>query len=342
MRPGVFAWLVLAGGITFGGAAFAESAPLDPEALRLAADEFEAGRRAYKARDFEVAAVHFENADRVAPNADTLRGAIRARREARQPDRAATLAASALLRYPNNKSLRTYAESVISAAEKTLHKVEVSCEPSCSLALDNRVTPYESVDAAVLYVEPGDHAIVAGWSGARTKLAEIEAGAGTSSKLEFVAPEEPEPEPAVEAASVEPSDPVSADAAMLGVDLAAKPRAGLPPAVFWAGTGLTAVLGGVTLWSGLDTQSNPGPDKVRADCAGLGEGCPTYQDGLSKQRRTNVLLVATGAVGVATAIVGIFATDWDSSGDAPPATGNSLSPIVAVGDGVTLGAMGRF
>lgn len=337
MRPGFPAWLVFASGLLLAPTASAQ-APADPESLRRAADEFEAGRRAHRARDYEGAAVHFENADRAVPNPGALRSAIRARAEAMQMDRAATLAALALARHPENKGLRTYAEGVIASGEKQLHKIEVQCEPECSVALNNRVTPYEEVTRAVLYVEPGEHSIVAGWSGNRTQTSEVQATAGTSSLIELVAPEE---EPAVAAgADLPDTDTEAGDGQFIGMTVA--PRSGLPQQYFWAGAGLTAVLGGVTIWSGLDTQSNPGPDKVRAECAGQGESCALYQDGLSRQRRTNALLVTTGVVGVATAIVGIFATDWGSGDSEQPTTGGNVVPVVGMGDGVTLGAVGRF
>lgn len=337
MRLGFAAPLLLVSGLALAPTASAQ-APADPESLRHAADEFEAGRRAFKARDYESAAVHFENADRAVPNPGALRSAIRARRDAKQLDRAATLAALALDRHPEDKALRAYAEGVISASERQLHRVEVHCEPECSVALNNRVTPYEHVRNAVLYVEPGDHSIVAGWSGNRTQKSEITAIAGASTMIELVAPEEPPPS-VVEAHS--PAAEAEKGQGSPTMEITAAGGSGLPPQVFWAGAGLTAVLGGVTIWSGLDTQANPGPDKVRAECAGQASDCALYQDGLSRQRRTNVLLVATGAVGVATAIVGIFATDWGTSAE-PATTGGKLVPVVGLGDGVTLGAAGRF
>ena len=64
---------------------------VDPEKLRLAAEEYDAGRRAYKLGDFAKAATLFENAYRDAPSAQTLRMAIRSRDEARHHARAATL-----------------------------------------------------------------------------------------------------------------------------------------------------------------------------------------------------------------------------------------------------------
>src|SRR5688500_1803343 len=73
-----------------------------PERIKAAADEFDRGRRAYLAKDYEQAAVHFENAYRDAPSAPTLRLAIRARRDAKQLARAATLATIAQAKYPED------------------------------------------------------------------------------------------------------------------------------------------------------------------------------------------------------------------------------------------------
>ena len=51
------------------------------------------------------------------------------------------------------------------------------------------------------------------------------------------------------------------------------------PAVFIIGAGLTAVGAGLTIWSGIDTQNNPGADAVKADCVGQGTSCPRVPAG---------------------------------------------------------------
>jgi hypothetical protein len=68
-------------------------------------------------------------------------------------------------------------------------------------------------------------------------------------------------------------------------------------------------LGIATIWSGIDTQKNPGPDAVRAACQGKGTSCPEYQLGLAHQTRTNVLVGVTAVTGAATVVLGIF-TNW--------------------------------
>ena len=85
----------------------------------------------------------------------------------------------------------------------------------------------------------------------------------------------------------------------------------------------------VTIWSGLDAQKNPGTAAVRADCAGQGTSCPEYQQGLSAQLRTNILLAATGGVAALTAVTGLFLTQWSHADR--PRTGLQVEPQLGLG-----------
>jgi hypothetical protein len=120
----------------------------------------------------------------------------------------------------------------------------------------------------------------------------------------------------------------------------------MSPAVFFVGAGLTVVAAGVTVWSGIDTQNSPGTDRVREECAGKGTDCPLYQDGLAKERRTNVLIGVSAGLGVVTGVVGAFFTDW-SGGDSKEAARKRsvaarVEPWVGLGPATTVGARGRF
>jgi len=334
-------WWPLLVGLTLAPGAFAQREAPDAERLKTAADEYDAGRRAFKLRDFEKAAIHFENADRDAPSAEALLGAMRARAEAQQKARAATLAALGLSRHPDDKAIGELAKQIIAAAQPLFHKAVVNCSPACTVVVDNKVMPFAEGTTAVLYVEPGAHTIIAGWSGKRRSAKELTAVAGGQTQLSFSPP-------------VEKTDVEASATAQARVDAASRPevdedtsgtqapesaakKGGLPPAVFFAGLGVTVVLGGATILSGIDTQKNPGPDRVRSECSDT--NCELYQDGLSKQRRTNALLVATGVTGLATAVIGLFLTDFGGASDKSKAV---VSPVVAVGDGVIFGAAGRF
>jgi hypothetical protein len=306
------------------------AAAADAERMKTAADEFDAGRRAYKLRDFENAAVHFENADRDVPSPEALQSAIRARKEGGQDAKAATLAAWGLARYPNDKNLAEYVGPILTELDKALYKLTVNCSPECALMVDEKVAPFGETAAATLYLDPGKHSIVAGWPNERHTTADIEATAGGSNGVFLSAPPGPKGDSASDTGGAA-ATPTDGDAAQ---------GSGLPPAVFFVGVGATAILAGVTLWSGIDTLNNPGKDAVAKQCLPRDTNCPVYQEGLSHQRRTNLLLAATGVVAVTTGAMGFFFTNWGGRKAAKDEA--FLSPTVSVGDGITFGAVGRF
>jgi hypothetical protein len=322
------------------------AAPPDADRLKAAAEEFDAGRRSYKIKDFENAAVHFENADRDAPSPEALQSAVRARKEAGHTARAATLSALALSRYPADKPLGDYARQVLSESERLLYRVAVACSPDCTIIVDNKVMPFPESANSVVYLDPGPHALIAGWSNNRHKNADVTAIAGGANRLSFVAPplEKPAPPPADPASPATAADPATPPAEGDGGQEKPK-KSGLPPTVFYVGAGVTAVLGGVTIWSGIDTMNNPGTQRVSDECP-KGQpitDCPTYQLGLDHERRTNILIAATSVVGVTTAVIGLFFTNWGGE-DAPKSDKKDafIVPTIGVSDGVNIGAVGRF
>lgn len=320
--------------------AFAAGAQ-EPDAQRLqkAADAFDEGSRAFKSGRFEEAAGLFETADRLAPNPAALNNAIRARKAAKQGAKAATLAALALTRFPDDATLRDLAQGVLKANERLFHRVKVSCQPACSLLIDGKIFGGEPLPTAVIFLEPGDHAVKVEWSEGRSRSASVQAQKSGSDALTFEAP--PLPPPPASSSAAPP--PVSAPPVVVEKP---PPSSGLSPWFFLAGVGATVVAGGLATWSGLDTLSSPGPDRVRDACAGKSRSCPLFQEGLSKERRTNTLLVVTGVVGVATGVVALF-TDWKGApfGEKAPSDSARLTPWIApegASKGVSFGLNGLF
>ena len=283
----------------------ADDTPPNAERLRSAASEYDAGRRAFGEKDYEGAATHFENAFHDAANASALRSAIRARRKAGQLARAATLATLAASRYPKDAATVAVVREVLKESHAKLDHVTLHCTPDCGVAADGRAISIEDGPDCIFYVEPGDHALVVSWSADRNKTANLTATAGGEDTLSFEAPPvAPAPAPVVVAPP--PTPPPAAT----------KP---LSPVFFYVGAGLTAVALGITVWSGVDAESNPGAAAVKRDCVGQGTSCPEYQQGLSEQTRTNALIAPTAAMGAATAVVGVFFTRWSSgTADGPP------------------------
>ncbi|MBI5533100.1 MAG: hypothetical protein HY898_10310 [Deltaproteobacteria bacterium] len=308
-----------------------------PEAakIRIAAQEFDAGRRAYLQQDYESASVHFENADRDSPSIEALRLAIRARKEGGFAARAATHAEQALKRYPTDQATVTLAQSVLEELRPGLYKLQVKCEPACGLVVDDKSMFDQQSVEQVVYLQPGHHSVAATWTQGRGRAVGIEAEKGRGQLIVFK-PTELEPPPATSAAAPAPTRPTEPPPP--------PPKAsGLPPAVFIVGAGVTAVLTGVTIWSGLDTRNNPGRSTVELACADKGDSCPEYQDGLSRQKRTNILLGTTIGVGVVTGVVALFTRWGDGKVQGSSQQGGfRVEPTIGWREGIQAGAIGRF
>jgi hypothetical protein len=327
-------------------ASAAQAAAPTAEQIKAAAHEFDAGRSAFDEGNFTLAAEHFEAADSDAPNAHVLDLAIVSREKAGQLDRAATLAAMALEREPNSQEIKKAADRILKRAEATLGRVNVHCSSPCDLVVGTRLVYGKASKEKTVYLAPGKHALRAGWSHGRNASHQIAVAKGAAVDVSFKEPPMPPPAvthtPAGTTGAGSPSSPGPSE------NRAQVKSSGWSPAVFWIGAGLTAALGGVTIWSGIDTQNNPGANNVRQDCVNQGTSCPEYQQGLSHQTRTNVLAAVTGGVGLATIVVGLFATNWSGSPEADQGKkaaqrqGASIEPWIGVGSGATLGAQGRF
>jgi hypothetical protein len=292
----------------------------DAEQVRKAAAAFDDGSTAYREGKFEVAASRFEAADAAVPSTRALRMAIRARAEAKQPDRAATLAELALTRHADDEATASLARKTIAASKKELHLLDIRCNAPCVVAVGSRSVHGAAAKRWRVWVPPGETSVSASFvGGAGSDEQVISAHAGGQNALSFLAKEGgpvapdplPQPQPAEEPrAKPEPALPVGEEAQPDD-----GPSAIQHPGVFIAGLIATAGLGGVLVWSGVDTLGSPGKDAVREGCVGQGEDCELYQEGLDKQLRTNILIGATAGMGAITAIFGIFVTDWDGSSE---------------------------
>jgi hypothetical protein len=315
-----------------------------PAQVRTAAEAFDRGREAYKTEDYVEAAEQFESADANAPSAAALELAIRARDKAGQLDRAATLAALALARHADDPNIQKIAPSIRERAKAELFELNLKCDEACEVTVAGKLAPGRRATDRTIYLSSGTYTVRAGWPGDRSLSKSVEAKKGELGTLDFRAPEV-----VVEAPPA--ATPVVAEAPKPPAD-SAQPQSGkLPPTAFWVGVGLTAALGGVTLWSGVDTQNNPGPDRVRDACKAGSPNCESlYNEGVDKQHRTNLLLGVSAGLGVATAVVGVFFTDWGGSKKSAPSVdaakahpkGFSVEPWLSVGSGASVGALGRF
>jgi hypothetical protein len=274
--------------------------------LRIAAERFDEGRNAFKAGAFVEAAEHFEAADARAPSASALGLAMRSRAEAGQASRAATLAELVLLRHPDDSELVERASAIIEASAPDMGRVKVECKPACDLVVDDKLIHGRANERWTLYLESGEHVVSANWSRDRVVTERLTAVAGVTRSLSLV-PAEPMP---TQPAALPPKVPVSQRNSSPVPNASPGQSKGLPPVVFWVGVGTTVALGGAAIWSGIDTLNNPGPEAVRAGCVGLGDSCRLYRQGQMNELRTNVLIGATAVFAVASAVTGLFFTDF--------------------------------
>ena len=318
----------------------ASASPPSAERIRSAAAEYDAGRRAFMENKYEEAAIHFENAFHDAPRAEALRNAIRARKDAKQFARAATLAALAERIYADDTTTMVVVHDTLSDAMPKLERVSLECSPKCGVAADGRVVSLDDVTRFVFFLDPGPHDVVVSWEGDRTKQIKVDAKAAGHLEWKLEAPVAIVTAPPVVVPPPIQPTPREEPAAHT------KP---FGPVIFFIGAGLTVAAGALTIVSGIDTVNSPGSSAVQQDCAGQGESCPEYQSGRSKQLRTNILLGATIGLGALTIVDGLFFTQWSKpktparSSDFLPAPKIALEPYFG-GDshGGTLGLHGAF
>lgn len=263
------------------------------DADRTAARHFADGQKAFTAGDYAHAGDEFEAAYRDKPHHAPLWNAARSWQRAGEDVRAANLYARYLREAPPDAPDRDQATTALRGLTGRMGRIEPHASGVDKLRLDGK-----PVDAPVVYVAPGEHVAEADDHGKTVrKVVTVRAGEQTSVTLAPVretAPAEPLVGP--------PRDVRDDGGALVGS------RRPLPPVVVVVGVVLTAVAGGVTVASGLDTISKRNafpsePTQARLDAA------------FASQTRTNVLIVTTVGLGVVTAVLAAFFTDW--SGGAP-------------------------
>ena len=294
-----------------------------------AANAFSRAQKADLSGDHDTAAELYELADSLAPTPEALRSAIRARKQAGQLGSAAAHAERLLHRYPDDKRSKDLAEATLEEAKRKLARIEVHCKPKgCGLVVDGSAGSSEVTERHVVFLDPGKHEVNAAFGPDRAvpKVAQVKAGDRTSFTFEAPAPSTG---PRMTDSGGKTGVNVPADAT---ADRGVKPQRGLSPWIFATGAVVTAGLGAVTVWSGLDVMS--------AHDAYRGHETPqAYQDGLDKERRTNLLVGATVTAGLTTIVLAYF-TRWGSGnsvGAAPRARVFAGGGPTAGGAALTIG-----
>lgn len=252
---------------------------------REAGRHFRAGVQAFYQHKYEKAAEEFEKANEIVPNDKALFNAADAWEKAGALVKAARLFQRYLDEAPEDAKARDDAQARLSELTSKVGRLEILGSLAEDITLDG-----EPVERGQRFVTPGDHVVKAVAGGTPIEK-RVSVEAGSTLRVSLVPPPPPEPDPVEEHEVVDQDEGVKSESK------------GVSPAVFFVSVGVTTALVGATVWSGLDTQS-----KRRDFDATLSP--EVYDDGVSAQKRTNVLLGLSAAAGVATAAIGLFAVNW--------------------------------
>ncbi len=277
-----------------------------------AGEAYDRGTAAFLAHEYARAATLFETAFHLAPSAPALIQAIRALEHSSDGAlRAGTLALRLEAQYGSDRQAARQARTTLHTASGRFLRVDVSCDATCTVELDGRVEDYTS-----FFVDPASpHAVRASFDTGIAPTQATAAAAGETQAIAFARPPEPPP-PVVEVAVAVVAPPIEE----IPPPAPPPPSGGLHPAVFITVAGLTAVAGGILIWSAVDMYGGVPAYQMNPTAAAL-------QDGQSREVRTDVMWGVTGGLAAASVVLAIV-TDW-SGGGGGGGTRESETPTVS-------------
>lgn len=296
------------------------------EQRTAAAEAYDRGTAAFLAEEYEKAARWFETAHRMAPAPAALIQAIRSHERAGNHARAGTLALRLQDEYAGEKNAVEHAEKVLENVQDDYFRLDVECS-GCEVELDGKL----QAGRAFLLEPATPHRIIAHFETGDVRK-EVRGEAGQSRTLELEAPP-PSEEPAV-ALGPEGAAEAESEEHELFLD------GPLPPLVTYVAGGVTLALAGVLTWSsidtlaGVDTYDDAAAECMVRDTPECDRARTLLEEGEDKELRTNILIGATAAAAVGTAVTALFFTDWSGKqehADPGPSVRGAVVPIVSGG-----------
>lgn len=267
---------------------------------------FEAGTLAFEQGDFPAASRAFQSALALRPHAVIRYNLALSLARLGQPT-AAIQQLSQVLRDPTaDKALRTRAEQELRSAQQALARVSFVLSDPSRERVEIDGAPVVVPERGELTFDPGVHhvRVVSGSSILLDQNLEL----SPSERVELRVGERSRRIDIVVVPEAKPSIVPARDV---------KPRVatanGLAPAWFYGGLGVTVVLTGLTVWSGIDT--NSAFDDYQSDLPMLSqaEADERVRRGHARERRTNWLLAGSVACGAASSALGVWFVDFGGS-----------------------------
>jgi hypothetical protein len=284
------------------------SADVTPEAKARAQLRFQEGEKAYREGDFRHAAEAFDAAYREVQHHVPLFNAARAWQKAGDRARAATDYDRFLDIAPAQDQDRPTATTALKQLSAELGQFQIARDDIDSVRVDGA-----DVDGARVFVAPGSHEIE-GRKGDKIARRTEKIAAAEVVRVRLALPKsEPSSPPLPDYVTPAPVPALAAPGPAPALATSRVPEAprksGWSPTVVYVEAGVTGLATLLTIWSGLNTVAYKHGDFAANE---TGE---TLGEGLYRERRTNVLLGTTIALGIVTGITALFLVDWTSKSD---------------------------
>ncbi len=265
---------------------------------QAAAQAYDRAANYYVGEQYRSAGQWFMAAYRLAPARAALVQAVRSYRRAGSIQRAGTLALLLAQSFPDDGPAVQLATEVMDEAGRNSVHITVACD-GCAVEVDGRLLA--TLGAYVTAGQP--HQVIAHFGDMQeTRAAQGEEGEQVFLEIETpeganLQNEELEPEH-IRRARERANDP--------GIRV-------LHPAVFWSALVVTAAVGGLTVWSGLDTVAG-------VDAYELMPTQEAYDAGQDKEFRTNLLIGVSAGLAAITLLSIVFTNFGGSPDEEAPTT----------------------
>ncbi|MDF3067590.1 MAG: hypothetical protein K0R38_3191 [Polyangiaceae bacterium] len=273
---------------------------------------FERGTRAFEQGDFTASLQEFEAALAQRPHPVIRFNLALALARLGRPSAAVAQLKQVQADPAADKELRGRAEREQKSAEQALSRVTFRLSDPTRERVELDGAAVDVAAGGELAIDPGTHHVRVVSNSSVVLDQDLDLSPGERVELRVgersrridvvVVPDAP-------AATAQPSATAAATLAPIAAPTSAD-TGKLSPTWFYMGVGATVALGGLTLWSGLDTTS--AHDAYERDLPRLTqkEADERVSDGHSRELRTNLLLAGSLVAGAGTAVLGLWFTDF--------------------------------
>jgi hypothetical protein len=283
---------------------------------------FETGTQAFERGDFTTAAAEFQAAIAQRPHPVIRFNLALSLARLGRPKAAIEQLQLTIADTATDKELRARAEREQRSAEQALSRVTFRLADLSRERVELDGVTVDVADRQELAIDPGLHhvRVISGSSVVLDQDLELSPGERVELRVGersrridvVVVPDPTKPTPDLQPAPVRPPRQLPPPP---------QPSRPVPVGWFYAGLGVTAVVTGVTVWSGLDT--NSAFDEYERDLPALSQeqADARVADGHQRELRTNLLLAGSLLSAAGTAVLGVWFVDFGSKAQARASIG---------------------